>query len=112
MGMCEPLVAELDQEVAATRTLLERVPEEKLSWKPHEKSMTMRALIGHIAEALSWGVVILNEDQVDFDPDKHEAPSPATVADSRSGACNLLVRPGYCGLDVGAPVSPSSSQNV
>lgn len=49
MGMCEPLVAELDQEVAATRTLLERVPEEKLSWKPHEKSMTLGQLALHVA---------------------------------------------------------------
>jgi uncharacterized damage-inducible protein DinB len=47
--IAEPLIAELAQESAATRRLLERVPEDKLSWKPHPKSMSVGELAFHIA---------------------------------------------------------------
>ena len=43
------LAAELDQEAAATRRLLERVPEDKLGWKPHAKSMSLGQLAIHVA---------------------------------------------------------------
>lgn len=40
---------ELDVEAAATRRALERVPEDKLTWRPHPKSMTLGQLANHIA---------------------------------------------------------------
>jgi uncharacterized damage-inducible protein DinB len=43
------LIAELEQEAAATRRLLERVPADKLAWKPHAKSMTIGQLAQHVA---------------------------------------------------------------
>lgn len=45
----EALLNELRQEAEATRRLLERVPEEKLAWKPHPKSMTLGQLALHVA---------------------------------------------------------------
>lgn len=45
----EAMVNELSQEAAATRRLLERVPEGQLSWRPHAKSMTLGQLALHIA---------------------------------------------------------------
>jgi uncharacterized damage-inducible protein DinB len=50
----QALLAELEAESAATRRLLERVPADRLTWKPHEKSMTLGQLASHIAEAPCW----------------------------------------------------------
>src|SRR5689334_4048936 len=41
---------EFDQEMASTRRLLERVPGEKGTWKPHEKSFSL----AHLAQLVSW----------------------------------------------------------
>ncbi|MBV9083764.1 MAG: hypothetical protein JOZ62_13880, partial [Acidobacteriaceae bacterium] len=56
MKISEGLLAEFEQEMANTRKILERVPEDKIAWKPHRKSMTMGRLAGHIAELPNWGV--------------------------------------------------------
>ena len=50
--MAVPVIplAEFDQEMASTRRLLERVPSEKGSWKPHEKSFAL----GHLAQLVAW----------------------------------------------------------
>jgi uncharacterized damage-inducible protein DinB len=66
MGMGEPLAAELKQESATTRRLLERVPEDKFSWKPHEKSMTLGRLASHLAELPALLVNALTADEIDF----------------------------------------------
>lgn len=49
MPMIDALLAELEQEAATTRRVLERVPEDKLGWKPHAKSMSLGQLALHIA---------------------------------------------------------------
>lgn len=49
MSHAEAFVSELTQEAVATRRLLERVPEEKLSWRPHPKSDSLGQLALHIA---------------------------------------------------------------
>jgi hypothetical protein len=41
MPLCDLLLTEFEQEMAGTRKTLERVPENKFSWKPHEKSGSM-----------------------------------------------------------------------
>lgn len=43
------LIAELEQEAASTRKLLERVPADKLAWRPHDRSMTIGQLANHVA---------------------------------------------------------------
>src|ERR1700755_3119528 len=68
MGMGEPLAAELKQEAATTRRLLERVPEDKLDYKPHEKSMTMGRLAGHVAELPGFVNMIMQQDSFNFRP--------------------------------------------
>ena len=50
MTIGESLLPEFDQEMATTRRLLERVPSEKGTWKPHEKSFAL----GHLAQLVSW----------------------------------------------------------
>ena len=49
MATLEELVQELEQEAQATRRVLERVPSDKLQWKPHPKSMSLGQLAMHIA---------------------------------------------------------------
>jgi uncharacterized damage-inducible protein DinB len=58
----EALLAEFDHEMAATRRLLERLPDdrERLAWKPHPKSMSFGALGTHIASLPVWGTIILD----------------------------------------------------
>jgi uncharacterized damage-inducible protein DinB len=64
----EGLLAEFDHEVATTRKLLERVPDDqqKLSWKPHVKSMSLGGLATHLANLPLWSGTILNESFFDM----------------------------------------------
>ena len=66
MSISAALLPEFDHEMATTRRTLERVPDDKLGWKPHEKSMSLGRLASHIAEMPSWGVVGLNLDALDM----------------------------------------------
>jgi uncharacterized damage-inducible protein DinB len=49
MRIVDSIIGELDQEAATTRRVLERVPNERLGWKPHTKSMTLGELALHVA---------------------------------------------------------------
>ena len=49
MRMIDPLITELEQEAITTRRLLERVPADKLNWRPHPKSRTLGQLAMHVA---------------------------------------------------------------
>ncbi len=68
MKINEMLLPEFDQEMATTRRTLERFPEGKSDWKPHEKSMPLGRLAGHLAELPSLGAVALRQDSIDFAP--------------------------------------------
>ena len=64
--MIQSLIKEMKRESVVTRKMLERVPAEKLDWKPHEKSMTMRSLATHIAELPAWVTMALTTSELDF----------------------------------------------
>jgi uncharacterized damage-inducible protein DinB len=49
MPIADTLIMELEREAQTTRRVLERVPEDKLTWKPHTKSMTLGRLAQHVA---------------------------------------------------------------
>lgn len=49
MRLVDPLIQELEQEAETTRRVLDRIPENRLSWRPHPKSMTLGQLAFHIA---------------------------------------------------------------
>ena len=68
MPLNQALLPELDHEMAGTRKTLERVPDDKLAWKPHEKSMSMGDLAAHLAEMPSWASVTLDQDSFDINP--------------------------------------------
>lgn len=60
------LKQEMEQEAITTRKMLERIPPDKLGWKPHEKSMTMQNLAVHIAELPTWVSMAFNTSELDF----------------------------------------------
>lgn len=49
MALIDAMLQELEQEAKTTRRVLERIPEDKLDWRPHEKSRTLGALALHVA---------------------------------------------------------------
>ena len=80
MNLSQSLLAELEHEAAATRKTLERVPEDKLEWKPHPKSTTMIALASHLASLLTWAQRTIDNDSVDVMPPGAPPPRPKVLA--------------------------------
>ncbi len=76
MSIGQNLLPEFDQEMANTRRELERIPEDKFSWKPHEKSMSMGQLSGHIAEIPGWTGMTIQTDSLDVAPVGGQAYKP------------------------------------
>jgi uncharacterized damage-inducible protein DinB len=81
MSTIDSLIAEFDHEAQTTRTHLERLPEDKLDWRPHEKSFTAAGLASHITEMLGWADAILNQDELEFDPATYKPYQATSVAD-------------------------------
>jgi uncharacterized damage-inducible protein DinB len=79
MPLRDALLAEYDQEMATTRKFLERVPEDKTTWKPHEKSMPMGRLAAHIAELPGWAASTLTQDSFDINPPGGPAYKPVLM---------------------------------
>ncbi len=75
MPISDAMVQEFLQESATTRKLLQRVPEDKLEWRPHEKSMSLARLASHVSEIPQWGDIIVNQEAFDMGASKY---SPAT----------------------------------
>ncbi len=68
MNAMESLAKELEQEAKTTRTFLERLPPERLDWRPHAKSETLGGLAAHIVQCVSWMSSIFAGPELDFDP--------------------------------------------
>ena len=54
------------EEAKTTRKMLSRVPNDKLNYKPHEKSMVMKSLVTHLADLPGWVHFTLTTDELDF----------------------------------------------
>ena len=79
MRIADTLLPEFDQEMAATRRVLERVPDDKLEWTPHEKSMSFKGLATHLANLPSWTVLTIEQDSFDVAPPDAEPPRQSPV---------------------------------
>ena len=77
MGISDAMLPEFDQEMAGTRKTLERVPEDKFGWKPHEKSGSMGWLAAHLANLPSWASYTIDQDAQDLAPGGVPVPQPA-----------------------------------
>ena len=80
MAIKDVLLAEYDHEMATTRKLLERIPDAQLSWKPHEKSMSLGGLATHVTNLPNWGAAILDDSSFDL------ASAPPHLAERGSRA--------------------------
>jgi uncharacterized damage-inducible protein DinB len=81
MKLNELLAAELDREAVSTRKVLERVPEGKNDWKPHEKSMPLGYLATIVATIPSWLEMVVGMDEIDINPpggSKYKSPDWST----------------------------------
>jgi uncharacterized damage-inducible protein DinB len=80
MPIKDGLLADFDHEMGTTRKLLERLPDDKLAWKPHAKSMTLGGLATHLGNIPHWAGTILNEASFDL------AAAPPNLPDKSSRA--------------------------
>lgn len=78
MELREILLKELDAELTVTRKFLALMPADKATYKPHEKSMELNRLVGHIAESIGWGTVMLTTDKFDLNMEEWKPLVPAT----------------------------------
>jgi uncharacterized damage-inducible protein DinB len=68
MRVIDWLATQFDHETKTTRRHLERLPSDKLEWRPHEKSYTAIALASHLVECLNWTTEIFTKNELVFDP--------------------------------------------
>jgi uncharacterized damage-inducible protein DinB len=80
-NISQAFLPEFDQEMANTRKSLERVPEDKFSFKPHTKSMTLGGLATHLATINHWAEAIFGQESFDVStaPRQDELKSRAEV---------------------------------
>ena len=79
MSFAQQILPEFDQEMASTRKVLERVPDDKLNWRAHSKSNTIGWNANHVAEMLGWALDVLTTPSFDiaapgkppYQPPKH-----------------------------------------
>jgi uncharacterized damage-inducible protein DinB len=76
-SIAQSLLAEFETQAPITRRFLERLPEDKLTWQPHEKSLTAGQLALHIAK-VPGGIVMFVAENPRQARDKFEFPQPAT----------------------------------
>lgn len=89
MAIRDALLPEFEHEMATTRKALERVPEDKVDWKPHNSSMSMGRLAGHIAEMTGFVGATFQGDSFDFRP-PGAPPVEPTVMKSRQQLLELF----------------------
>ena len=80
----EPIVNEMREEAEITRRVLNRVPADKLSWKPHQKSMSLGQLALHLARVPGRLVAILQQDQFEMPPQNFDPPAPKDIEEVRT----------------------------
>ena len=80
MTMIDTLLAELEQEAATTRRVLERIPQAHLAWKPHPKSMSLGQLALHVATVPGMVAELAAADMIPEPPNFVQAEA-ATAAE-------------------------------
>ncbi|MBU8878466.1 DinB family protein [Bacillus sp. FJAT-29790] len=69
------IIGDATHELASTRRILEGLSDEQMSWKPHDKSMTLVGLATHLINLLNWQIAILQYPAFDLAtiPQRREA---------------------------------------
>src|ERR1700748_2045123 len=81
MSIRGEMLAEFQEELSTTRRILERIPENKLAWKPHEKSMSLGQLGLHIAKVPGAIAFITSQDVFDVLTGNFAPPVPKDKAE-------------------------------
>ena len=81
MSLTQALITEIEQESIGTQKMLECVPEDKMDWRPHPKSMTLKQLSSHIANLSGMAALAINTSYFDFAEMKSPAPQFDHVKD-------------------------------
>src|SRR5437762_6668426 len=81
MKTIDSLSKEFENETQTTRKHLERLPDDKLDWRPHEKSFTAGGLASHITDLMRFADLIFSTDECDFDPAVHKPYHAISVAE-------------------------------
>ena len=68
MSIAQMLLPEWDLEIATTRRVLERVPDDRGEWKPHEKSFPMAHLAQLVSRMPGWAAMIMKRTELDIAP--------------------------------------------
>jgi uncharacterized damage-inducible protein DinB len=68
MTIGQSMLPEFDQEMQSTRKMLERVPDDRWGWKPHEKSGTLGWLAVHVGTVPEWITMTINTEELDYAP--------------------------------------------
>ena len=68
MSISKSLLPEFDHEMATTRKVLERVPDDKFDWKPHPRSTAMGGLATHVANIPTWTINSMTQESLDLAP--------------------------------------------
>jgi uncharacterized damage-inducible protein DinB len=79
-AIAQAFLAEFEQQVPITRRYIERLPEDKLTWKPHEKSMTAGQLAFHLASVPGGIIRLVQPNPAELNA-RAGAPQPASRAD-------------------------------
>ncbi len=89
MTIGQSMLPEFDQEMQNTRKVLERLPDDKWSWKPHEKSGTVGWYAGHIATLPGWTTMTINTEQLDYAPVGGPAYQPPKIENREQALANF-----------------------
>jgi uncharacterized damage-inducible protein DinB len=81
MAIRDALLPEFDHEMGTTRKLLERVPDDTLTWKPHARSMTLGRLATHLAELPGWAQTVIRDGVFDIKPGEYTPRALGTRAE-------------------------------
>jgi uncharacterized damage-inducible protein DinB len=82
MRIGQSMIPEFDMEMANTRKVLERVPDEKLDWKIHEKWNTIGWVTNHLADIPAWVDMTISHDSLDVEPvagQPYKSPNEQTM---------------------------------
>ena len=98
MPIAQSLLAEFETQAPVTRKFLERLPSDKLTWKPHSRSLTAGQLAYHLAFVPGGIVRAAQKNQIP--PPDFQFPQPATVQEvldafDQSAATVREVLPGF-----------------
>jgi uncharacterized damage-inducible protein DinB len=97
MHLVDPFLAEFTQEAQTTKRVLERVPEDRLAWRPHPKSYSLGELALHVAMIPGAVSAALSQDTFEFPrlppPEaKNRAEIQGALENSESAAKDFLQR--------------------